>query len=318
MAFGSGALIFAVTVSIYGRNMVKFQAGLLFRYEDWFLILGGLTGCIFYMYAVRWLQGGDDEEAGDAEKALGTTPSRPVSRETTETIPLVAGDTRVPSSKFGALSDVYLATADNQSEEQKREGKQVALSLFLGLLIDGVPEGVFMGFLAARGDLAFSLIFSLFIANFPEAFSSASLLERSGMLYLRIIAMWTGLMLLVGMLTGISCLGLLSVFPGYAEGQRLPPVAAGSASFVEGFSGGAMLACIISVMLPDAQHRIGKGGSLITQAGFLTTVGFLSSLALELIYQPLWLTSNVHKDFNKTVIKGGIYAKEAQNSFGRR
>merc|ERR1719440_1663924 len=90
-----------------------------------------------------------------------------------------------------------------------QHAKSVALALFLGLLVDGVPEGVLMGFLSAEGHLTPVLIISLFVANFPEAFSSASLLIQAKMSTSKIIGMWTGLCLLVGCLSGLSCYLLL-------------------------------------------------------------------------------------------------------------
>merc|ERR1719174_1706076 len=79
-----------------------------------------------------------------------------------------------------------------------QHAKSVAFALFLGLLVDGVPEGVLMGFLAAEGHLTPVLIISLFVANFPEAFSSASLLVQARLSVAKIIGMWTGLCTLVG------------------------------------------------------------------------------------------------------------------------
>merc|ERR1719433_663603 len=106
---------------------------------------------------------------------------------------------------------------------EAQKAKKVALALFLGLLIDGVPEGVLMGFLAAEGHLSPVLIISLFVANFPEAFSSASLLVTAGMPLKFIVAMWTGLAILVGCLSGLSCSLLLLAYPNFGQpGEDLP------------------------------------------------------------------------------------------------
>merc|ERR1719331_2013325 len=93
--------------------------------------------------------------------------------------------------------------------EEIQHAKSVALALFLGLLVDGVPEGILMGFLAAEGHLTPVLIISLFVANFPEAFSSASLLISARMPVYKIIGMWTSLCILVGCLSGLACYLLL-------------------------------------------------------------------------------------------------------------
>merc|ERR1719356_1490252 len=99
----------------------------------------------------------------------------------------------------------------------------------------------------------------------------------------KIMAMWGGLCLLVGGLCGLSCWGLLHVFPEYATGAGLPKAGAIGVSLVEGFTGGAMLSCIAAVMLPEAQEQVGKDGSLLYSAGFLTTLGFLTAVAMEVM-----------------------------------
>lgn len=168
---------------------------------------------------------------------------------------------------------------------EAQHAKSVAFALFLGLLVDGVPEGVLMGFLAAEGHLTPVLIISLFIANFPEAFSSSSLLIQAQMSVPKIIGMWTGLCTLVGCLAGFSCWALLKTYPDFAkaglEQQSLPvPVLLGIA-LVEGLTGGAMIACIAAVMLPEAFERGGKGGHFYTSSGFMCTSGFLLSATLK-------------------------------------
>jgi len=175
------------------------------------------------------------------------------------------------------------ATEQTPSPEAKR-AKKVALALFLGLLIDGVPEGVLMGFLAAEGHLSLVLIISLLVANFPEAFSSASLLVTAGMSLPSIVALWTSLAILVGCLSGLSCSLLLWAYPNFGQsGEELPYGMLMTISGVEGLTGGAMIACIASVMLPEAFERAGKDGPLSFSSGFLTTAGFLVATALKTV-----------------------------------
>jgi zinc transporter ZupT len=169
-----------------------------------------------------------------------------------------------------------------QEKKDIQHAKSVALALFVGLLVDGVPEGILMGFLAAEGHLTPVLIVSLFIANFPEAFSSSSLLVQARMSPAKIIGMWTGLCLIVGILAGASCWLLLLSFPHYGHGNsHLPlPVLIGI-SLTEGITGGAMITCIASVMLPESFERAGKEGPFYSQSGFQCLSGFLLSAALK-------------------------------------
>jgi zinc transporter ZupT len=162
-----------------------------------------------------------------------------------------------------------------------QRAKLVALQLFLGLLVDGVPEAILMGFLAARGHLTPVFIVALFFANFPEAFSSASLLTVAKQSWYGIIGMWTFLCILVGSVAGFACWALLAMYPGYATGEALPvPVLIGIAT-IEGLTGGSMIACIAAVMLPEAFERMGKEPPLLLSSGFMCTCGFLSAVLLK-------------------------------------
>lgn len=162
--------------------------------------------------------------------------------------------------------------------------RRVALALFLGLLVDGVPEGILMGFLAAEGHLTPVLVVSILVANFPEAFSSASLLVVGEMSTAKIIGMWSTLCVLVGCLSGASCFLLLYAYPEYGQpnAHKLPlPVLMGI-SLVEGATGGAMIACIAAVMLPEAFERAGKG-NLLMSSGFLCAAGFLAAMCMKAV-----------------------------------
>mmetsp|Transcript_48443 Transcript_48443/g.122254 ORF Transcript_48443/g.122254 Transcript_48443/m.122254 type:complete len:566 (+) Transcript_48443:138-1835(+) len=175
-----------------------------------------------------------------------------------------------------------------QKEEEKRvedqliqKARATASALFLGLLIDGIPEGILMGFLAAEGHLTPVLVISLFVANFPEAFSSASLLVLGKMPVYIIVGMWTLLCILVGVLTGLSCKLLLAGYPDYATNPELPLSVLLFVAMIEGLTGGAMMACISSVMLPEAFERAGEDGNLLMSSGFLCTCGFLLAVYLK-------------------------------------
>jgi len=193
----------------------------------------------------------------------------------------------VPSS-FGSRSPSKPRTSGSLgspsasvSGSEAARGKHVAFALFLGLTVDGVPEGILMGVLAAEGHLSAVLIISLFVANFPEAFSSASLMRQGGVSRLKIVGMWSGLCVGVGLLAGFACFMLKHFFPTYPGGDDLPQGLLIGVAVVEGITGGAMIACIASVMLPEAFTRTGKDGCLCCSSGFLCTAGFLIAVVLK-------------------------------------
>ncbi|MEA1890285.1 MAG: cyclic nucleotide-binding domain-containing protein, partial [Pseudomonadota bacterium] len=70
-----------------------------------------------------------------------------------------------------------------------------AMAIFLGILLDGIPESLVIGaHVVASGGISLSLISGLFLANFPEALSSAAGMKEQGVKITRILWMWTSLM----------------------------------------------------------------------------------------------------------------------------
>lgn len=323
MAFGAGALLFAVTVELYGHALHKVAVGKQGLVEMFATIICALLGAAFYLTINKWLEDylvhdhkkgadGQDEEGGEQESLMAALHAQSVAKkieqEEEEKTKKVLGkdDGKKRSGKdlwkkakavthvsrsLSVMNEKQLAGIRGREKamralhdpEEIHKAKSVAFALFLGLLVDGVPEGILMGFLAAEGHLTAVLIISLFIANFPEAFSSASLLIQAQMSTSRIIGMWSALCLLVGSLGGLSCYLLLLWFPGYPS-VELPMSVKIGISAIEGLTGGAMLACISAVMLPEAFERAGKMGEFYTQSGFLCACGFLCSVTMKALF----------------------------------
>lgn len=318
MAFGAGALLFAVTVELYGHALHEVGAGRMGMHEMYVVIFGALLGGAFYLTVNKWLEDYLSQDAQtprqDAEKGVEKESSMLSEKKDAED----AGPKTTRSAaqlwsvarrvKIGVKMKINILARDELSRVRGRDkamralmdpakaahAKSVALALFLGLLIDGVPEGVLMGFLSAEGHLTPALIISLFIANFPEAFSASSLLIQAGMSTCTIIGMWAGLCTLVGSLAGLSCYLLLMAFPSYGHGgqnSQLPePVLMGIA-LTEGITGGAMIACIAAVCLPEAyepeKEKKEKGihpGQFYEKSGFLCLSGFLLSAGLKALF----------------------------------
>lgn len=296
MAFGAGALIFAVTVAIFGHALDDYENGTLSdEFQDWVIVAAAIPGAYFYLYVLEKLEASEHggSGSGDAESQLALE-THPLMRSASSGQADWAPGSWEPvvftqATKSGATLRAASVTWESQYEEEHTIGKDdkktkdyaVAVSLFLGLLIDGVPEGVFMGFQAAEGKLSLSLVFSLLIANFPEAFAAASLLHAAGMGPKKIFSMWMGLCLLTGSLCGVSCAVLMHMYPNIRTRAQLPHNASLFIGVMDGFTGGAMLACISAVMLPEAMHRTSKA-SVARSGGFLTVLGFLFSMSLEL------------------------------------
>ncbi|MEO5342639.1 MAG: cyclic nucleotide-binding domain-containing protein [Gammaproteobacteria bacterium SHHR-1] len=133
------------------------------------------------------------------------------------------------------------------------------LAIFLGITLDGIPESLVIGASMIHHQVSLSLIVGLFLSNFPEALSSSVGMRQQGVSFIRVMSMWSGLMLLTGV--------------GAAAGsQFFVGAGGGSYALVQGIAAGAMLTMIAETMLPEAYF---KGGSVV---GMSTLLGFLAAI----------------------------------------
>ncbi|MGD9409272.1 MAG: cyclic nucleotide-binding domain-containing protein [Thiohalocapsa sp.] len=150
----------------------------------------------------------------------------------------------------------------SEMTQQVARHKSAAVAMFLGMTLDGIPESFVIGAnVVITGGISLSLLGGLFLANLPEALSSAAGMREQGIRVPRILVMWTSLMLL----TGIgSALGALLLADASAE----------LFAFIEGVAAGAMLTMVAETMLPEAFHKGGGVVGLSTLAGFLLAIYF--------------------------------------------
>merc|ERR1719482_2283930 len=135
----------------------------------------------------------------------------------------------------------------------------LAFGMFVGVLADGLPESILIGFLASSGKLSLMFVLSLFIANFPESFSAASLMyEHETFSAPVIVALWTVPCLLPAFLAALACY----LVPEDVQGLRAVEMTAAS---IEGIAGGMMLAMIASVMLPEAFNMAKKSENIFNK-----------------------------------------------------
>jgi zinc transporter ZupT len=133
------------------------------------------------------------------------------------------------------------------------------LAIWLGILLDGVPESLVIGSSMLHKTVSLSLIAGLFLSNYPEALSSSIGMQEQGMKWSRVILMWTALMVITGFGAALGNLFF----------REAPETLF---SLVEGIAVGAMLTMIAETMLPEAYF---KGGSVV---GFSTLLGFLAAI----------------------------------------
>jgi len=133
------------------------------------------------------------------------------------------------------------------------------LGIWLGLMLDGIPEALVIGASLIHSHLEYSLLAGLFLSNYPEALSSSIGMRKQGMKFSVILMMWTSLMLMTGVLSALGNIYFAGV------GHEV-------FSFTQGIAAGAMLTMIAQTMLPEAYF---KGGEII---GFSTLLGFLTAI----------------------------------------
>jgi zinc transporter ZupT len=165
----------------------------------------------------------------------------------------------------------------SQLRSIKDEYKGAPLAIWLGILLDGIPESFVIGagllvLLQARGDLLesgrfgdvipYTLIAGLFLSNFPEALASSANMRLQGWSKRRIFWLWFSLMVITAAGAGVGFLLAGSISSSWL-------------SFTEGLAAGAMLTMIAAAMIPEAVH-MGKANTvgLGTLAGFLAAISF--------------------------------------------
>lgn len=168
------------------------------------------------------------------------------------------------------LLDLQETDSDAGDADLDEHVKQnVALSMWLGLLLDGIPESLMLGFMTNEGHISFEFLIAIFIANFPEAFSGASLLKKQGMGVRRVFLMWFFVFAATGLL---SMCGSLVMPDTVVADSVLDRVRNTSTAALEGLTGGAMLAMISTAMIPEAFRGAGEAAGLLFVLGFAVSV----------------------------------------------
>jgi CRP-like cAMP-binding protein len=145
------------------------------------------------------------------------------------------------------------------AHEHRKVGRNVALAMWLGIALDGIPESLIIGASMEGTHVSLALIAGLFLANLPESMSSAVVMKNQGGKSLTIILMWAALMLMTAVGAAIGNLFAADV-PHSVH------------ALLQGLAAGAMLAMVAQTMLPEAFDHGGWLTGLMTVVGFLATI----------------------------------------------
>jgi ZIP family zinc transporter len=137
-------------------------------------------------------------------------------------------------------------------------------AMFLGALLDGIPEAFILGLgLALGGTISVAFVAAVFISNIPQGLAGTTSLQEVGTSDRRIAAMW-------GALTA-AC-GIASLL-GYAMAHEIPDAGVNASAF----AGGAVLMMLTDSMVPESYRH---GGRL---TGLLTVIGYLVAATLTVL-----------------------------------
>ncbi|MEK7285497.1 MAG: cyclic nucleotide-binding domain-containing protein [Chloroflexota bacterium] len=169
---------------------------------------------------------------------------------------------RAEATKAVEAPALRASAIDHRAIASERGGS-AALGIYVGLFLDGIPESLAIGALMIGG-APFNLPFivALFLSNLPEAMSSSVIMRRIGYGPLRILLMWSGLMLF----TGIGAVVGNVAFAGAS------PFAL---AVIFALAAGAMLAMLAQTAMPEAYEQ---GGWVV---GISTVLGFLAAYFMK-------------------------------------
>jgi ZIP family zinc transporter len=137
-------------------------------------------------------------------------------------------------------------------------------AMFLGALLDGVPEAFILGTgLALGGSISVAFVTAVFVSNVPQGVAGTTSLKAAGHSGRRVFWMWTALTLACA---GVAALGFLVGELVHSQG-----------TYAEAFAAGAVLTMLANSMMPEAFEHGGRTVGLVTVLGFLVA-GALSVL----------------------------------------
>jgi len=148
-------------------------------------------------------------------------------------------------------------------ESKKQAG--AGLAIFLGTLLDGIPESLVLGMsLALGGTVGVAFLVAVVISNLPEGMASTTSMEDAGMSRKTIFGMWLALLVASALAAALGFV-LIELQTG-VEGAG-----------VEAFAAGAMLTMLADSMMPEAFEHRGKAVGLVTVCGFIvaTALAFI-------------------------------------------
>jgi CRP-like cAMP-binding protein len=211
-----------------------------------------------------------NKEALDRIIAFNPQFAKEVKELVTEKIHLLEIKNEIDSTKAEIwYRDALIHFEDKKSHitesdfhEEIGEHKNASMAIWMGMMLDGIPESIVIGSsILVNSTVSVSLIAGLFLSNLPEALSSSVGMKKQNMSNMKIMAMWSSIMIVAGICSFLGNVFFANVSPG-------------TFALVDGMAAGAMLTMIAETMLPEAFHIGGSVTGLSALGGFLATLLF--------------------------------------------
>ena len=136
----------------------------------------------------------------------------------------------------------------------------LVVPLILAIILDGIPESVVIGLgILEGGSVSLAMLVAVFMSNLPESIASTVGMRSGGWSRTRILLLWA--------IIGVVCGGASAA--GYGLLANVSPE---WLSFVQTFSGGAILMMLANTMMPEAYEHGGKLAGVFTVLGFAICV----------------------------------------------
>ncbi len=151
----------------------------------------------------------------------------------------------------------------HELQNDSGEGSGGGLGIFVGTVMDAIPESIMLGTTLIGGKgVSMLLLIAIFISNIPEGLSSTAGMLKSGQSKGKVI----GLFVAVTVVAGLSALF------GYVFLDHANPAVI---SIISSFAAGGIITMIGATMMPEAYE---DGGALV---GLFTAAGVITSILLD-------------------------------------
>jgi ZIP family zinc transporter len=132
------------------------------------------------------------------------------------------------------------------------------LAMFLGALLDGLPEAFVLGIsIAVGGTLSLAFVVAVFVSNIPQGVAGTASLLAAGKRQRQVFWLWGGLTAACAVAAGL----------GFQLSAGIPE----HGLIAEAFAAGAVLMVLADSMIPEAYRHGGRAVGLATVLGYLVT-----------------------------------------------